>query len=186
MNTIRVSIGLIAALFMAGGVSAATNEADTWSTPTNGLQARLTFVEKPKFNGTRWFVPFLELKNVRDLANPMEVQCDSRHLKIELVDAEGKVIRDGWSLPRSGPVPDLSTVVLPLESSMRISLECRNWGVPKDAAAMISTDSGAWVIQDSERGRVYLRATLTGEKSEPYYKTWQGRIQTPLLAIDWK
>jgi hypothetical protein len=51
---------------------------------------------------------------------------------------------------------------------------------------MVSTDSGAWVIADSERGRVYLCATLTGERGEPYYKTWHGSIQTPLLAVDWK
>ena len=79
MNVIRISIGLTAALFMLGCVSAATNEADTWSGPTNGLQARLTFVEKRKFNGTRLLVPFLELKNVRDLAHPIEVRCDSHH-----------------------------------------------------------------------------------------------------------
>jgi hypothetical protein len=186
MNFTPISVGLIAALFMAGRVWAATDETDTWSRPTNGLQARLTFVEKPKLNGTRLLVPFLELRNVRDLAHPMEVQCDSRHLKIELVDADGKSLRDGFSMSRSGPVPDLNTVILPFDSSIRISLECRNWGIPKDAAAMVSTDSGAWVIEASEKGRVYLRATLTGEKGEPYYKMWHGRVQTPLLPVDWK
>jgi len=75
---------------MAGRVWAATDETDTWSRPTNGLRARLRFVEKPKLNGTQLLVPFLELRNVRDLAHPMEVQCDSRHLKIELVDADGR------------------------------------------------------------------------------------------------
>lgn len=70
----------------------------------------------------------------------------------------------------------------------RISLECKNWGIPKDAAAMISTDSGAWVLQKSERGKVYLRATLTGAKPSkpPYDTTWHGTIQTPLLKVDWK
>src|SRR6266478_4856114 len=110
MNITRIWIGLISSLFMACGALAAINEAGTWSAPTNGLQARLTFVERPKLNGTRFLVPYLELKNVRDLAHPMDVQCDSRHLQIELVDAEGRVVRDGSTLPRSGPVPDLSTV----------------------------------------------------------------------------
>jgi len=73
MNFTPISVGLIAALFMAGRVWAATDETDTC--PTNGLQARLTFVEKPKLNGTRLLVPFLELRNVRDLAHPMEVQA---------------------------------------------------------------------------------------------------------------
>ena len=87
---------------------------------------------------------------------------------------------------RSGPVPDLSRVILPLDSSIRISLECKNWAIPKDATAMVSTDSGAWVIQEPERGKVYLRATLTGEKTEPYYKAWYRTVQTPLLKVDWR
>src|SRR6266480_6002005 len=187
MKATRIAAGLILALVMASRVSGATpaGESDTWSVPTNGLQARLTLVERPKINGTRWLVPYLELRNVRDLAHPMEVQCDSDHLKIELVDADGKSI--GVSgLPRSGPAPDLSGIILPWDSSIRISLECKNWAIPKDAAAMVSTDSGAWVIQETERGKVYLRATLTGEKTEPDYKEWYGTVQTPLLKVDWK
>ena len=187
MKATRIAAGLILALAMAGRVSGAApaGESDTWSVPTNGLQARLTLVERPKINGTRWLVPYLELRNVRDLAHPMEVQCDGHHLKIELVDAEGKPISVS-AMDRTGFVPDLSKVILPWDSSIHISLECKNWGIPKDAAAMVSTDSGAWVIQEAERGKVYLRATLTGEKIEPDYKAWHGTVQTPLLKVDWK
>jgi hypothetical protein len=188
--TIRRHVGVFTAMNMTTIAPAATttNEVDTWSVPTNGLQARLTLVERSKENGTRWLVPYLELRNVRNLVNQMEVQCDSHHLKIELVDADGKVIRDGWLQNRSGPRAELSTINLPLDSSIRISLECRNWGVPRDAAAMVATDSGAWVIQQSEKGKVFLRATLTGDKPAvpPYCMTWYGTIQTPLLNIDWK
>ena len=191
MNTKGLSTGLVfavALLALRCPAASTTNEVDSWSAPTNGLQARITLVERPKNNGTRWFVPYLELRNVRDLANAMEVQCDSRHLKIELVDANGKLIREGGSLPRSGPVPDLSAITLPWDSSIRVSLECKNWGIPRDAAAMISTDSGAWIIQESEKGKVYLRATLTSEKasSPPYWKAWHGMLQTPLVKVDWK
>ena len=31
---------------------------------------------------------------------------------------------------------------------------------------MISTDSGAWVLQQQEEGKVYLRATVTGAEVE--------------------
>ena len=190
MNAKRFSISLIftlALLALRYPGACATNEVDSWSPSTNGLQARITLVERPKSYGTRWLVPYLELRNVRDLANQMEVQCDRHCLKIELVDANGKVIREGWLMSRSGPVRDLSTVILPWDSSIRISLECKNWGIPRDAAAMVSTDSGAWVVQESERGSVYLRATLTSEKSSaPYWKAWYGTLQTPLVKVDWK
>jgi len=161
-------------------------ELDGWSQATSGLQVRLELVEKPKLHGARWLVPYFQLRNVRDLGNPMEVPCDNRHLKVELVDKEGKVVRDGWSLKRSGPTPDPGTMILPRDSSMRFSLECRNWGIPKNTAAMVSTDSGAWVIAEKEKGKVFLRATLIGEETEPRWKGWHGEIQTPLVPVDWK
>jgi hypothetical protein len=115
----------------------------------------------------------------------MEVNCDNRHLKIELVDANGSPLRNGWSQTRSGPTHELNVIVLPWDSSIRLNLDCRNWGIPKDAV-MVAADSGAWVIQENEKGNVYLRATLTGEKIEPSWMRWSGKIQTPPLKVDWK
>jgi hypothetical protein len=33
---------------------------------------------------------------------------------------------------------------------------------------------------------VFLRATLTAEKSIPEFPVWGGDIQTPLVKVDWK
>ena len=127
----------------------------------NGLQARLELVEKEKINGTRWLVTYLELRNVRDLGNQMEVNCDYRHLKVELVDANGSQLRDGWMLPRTGPTQELNVIVLPWDSSIPVTW---NAGIGASKAdAIVAVDSGAWVIQENEKGKVYLRATLTGE-----------------------
>ena len=52
---------------------------------------------------------------------------------------------------------------------------------------MISTDSGAWVIEPKEKGKVFLRATIKGAKVEPdLERIWQGMIETPPLKVDWK
>ena len=77
---------LAVALVLARDCSSAsaTNETDAWSAPVNGLQARIALVEKGQEFGTRWIVPFLELRNVRDLANPMEVRCGGPHIQFEL------------------------------------------------------------------------------------------------------
>ena len=134
-------------------------------------------------------LPHLELRNVRDLGSQMEINCDRKRLAVELVDSKGDPIRSGWMLPRSGPTSELNTIVLPWHSSIAISLENRNWGVKRNAAAMVSTDSGAWVIDEAEKGKVFLRATLTDEPIKPAFdswKRWHGKIQTPLLKIDWK
>jgi len=189
----RFSISLLLMLFSLapGGLNSAfpVLANDDWSEAVNGLQARLELVEREKINGTRWLTPYLELRNVRELANQMEVNCDYRHLKVELVDANGSSLRDRRSPGRSGPTQELNVIVLPWDSSIRLNLECRSWGIPKDAAAMVTADSGAWVIQENEKGNVYLRATLTGDKIEPSYnswKRWSGKIQTPPLKVDWK
>ena len=180
------ALALIVALVATNRSWGETGDSDSWSQSTNGLQARITLVEKPKEFGTRWIVPYLELRNVRDMVHPMEVRCDRQHVRFDLVDSAAHVVTNHSSLVRSGPVPDLGTIVLPFDSTIRISMECRNWGIPK-AAAMISTDSGAWVIEDSQRGRVFIRATISGERVEgDRYKIWHGKIETPLVKVDWK
>src|SRR5689334_20750430 len=137
--------------FVSAGTRAARTQDDStrddageWSKEVNGLRLRLKLVEKGKLYGTRWLVPYLELRNVRDLINPMQVNLDRPHLKVELVNADGVPVRSGSRFPRSGPTPQPGTVSLPWDSSMRLSLECRNWAISKDAPAMLSTDSGAW------------------------------------------
>src|SRR5262245_15481671 len=163
------------------------DDAGGWSRTTRDIQARVTLVEKPKVNGTRSLVPYLELRNVGGSAYPIKVRCGPGHVKFELVDADGKAVRGGDSLARDGHHAEPGTVSLPLDSSIRVSMYCRNWGVPKDAAAMVSTDSGAWVLKPEEKGKVFLRATLKGEKveSDPD-RTWYGTIETPLVKVDWK
>lgn len=128
-------------------------------------------------------VPYLELRNVRDLLNAMEVDCSNCRLKVELVDKDGKPVRSG-QLKRSGPHPELGKLTLPFESSIRISLECRNFGL--GGAVMVATDSGAWQLAEEENGKVFLRATLTGDKSNPEWKTWHGEVQTPLIPVTWR
>src|SRR5215471_14327385 len=155
-----VPLLLMVSVLATGALSSAfpVSANNDWSEAVNGLQARLELVERGKLYGTRWLVPHLELRNVRDLANQMEVNCDNRHLKVELVDANGSPLRAGWLLPRSGPTTELNVIVMPWDSSIRLNLECRSWGITKDAAAMVATDSGAWIIQENEKGKVYLRA----------------------------
>ena len=167
-------------------VAGSTDGDEGWSKTTRDIQARVTLVERPGINGTRSLVPYLELRNVGSSASPVRVRCGGDHVKFELVDADGKVIRDGWIMPRSGPHADPGTISLPHDSSIRLGMHCTNWGVPKDAAAMISADSGAWVLAADEKGKVFLRATLKGAmvESDPD-RTWYGTIEAPLVKVDW-
>jgi uncharacterized protein (TIGR03067 family) len=166
--------------------AAPRDSTNTWSRSVNGLQARITLIEKGKINGTRSLIPYLELRNSGNSAYPLKVRCGGGHVKFELVDADGKVVGSGYTLPRSGPHPDPGTTSLPVDSSMRINMHCTNWGVPKDTAAMISTDSGAWVLKPEQKGNVFLRATIKGEKpGDESDRTWHGTIETPRVKVDW-
>jgi hypothetical protein len=156
---------------------------DDWSKAVNGLQARVVLVEKPRSNGTRMLHPYLELRNVDDMAYPLKVRLGGAHAKFALVDAAGKVLGDGLSLPRSGPHPDPGTVSLPLDSTLRVGMHCANWGIPRDAAAMIATDSGAWVLKPEQEGKVFLRATVSGKKDKDE-RVWSGELEVK-VRVTW-
>ena len=96
------AVVLSAVVPSAGIVAGPPDDADGWSKTTRDIQARVTFVEKPKVNGTRSLVPSLELRNVGSSAYPIKVRCGPGHVKFELVDADGKVVRGGDSLARDG------------------------------------------------------------------------------------
>lgn len=175
-------------LLLAGGPAAAgpPDDGQKWPDPVNRLQAKLTLVQAESSNGTPQLVPYLELRNAGDSVYPLKVRCGPGHVKFELLGPDGKPVRDGHAMPRDGHHPDPGTVALPFGSSMRLWMGCTNWGVPKDAAAMISTDSGAWVLRPAEKGRVLLRVTVTGQpdKADPD-RVWHGTVQSA-IPVEWK
>jgi hypothetical protein len=166
-----------------------SEEVGEWSGSVNGLQARLILVEKPKFPGVRWMVPYLELRNASDVGNPMEVRCgggrERENLKVELLDAAGTPITEPGFIARSGPTPYVGTLYLPWDSVIRFSLECTNWNGPAPGTTAIHTNSWAWSIRPAQKGRVFLRATLRVEKPDPLYRGWVGALATPPLKVDW-
>ena len=147
----------------------------------NGLQARVALVEKPRSNGTRILHPYLELRNVDDMANPLKVRLGGANVKFALLDAEGKLVDAGISLPRDGPHTDPGTVSLPNDSTLRVGMYCSNWGIPRDAAAMIATDSGAWVLKPEQKGKVFLHATVSGKKDADE-RVWAGELEAKVRA----
>lgn len=169
-------VTLVAVIAMAGPPS----EDGDWSKAVRGLEARITLVQKPPFNRARILMPFLELRNVGDLPTPLKVRCDRSYVKFELVDASGNRVKVRTASVRSGPHAHPGTISLPYDSEIRINMHCTNWGVPRDATAMIATDSGAWILREEDKSKVFLRATIQGKKTESRH-VWYGLLQTPLL-----
>jgi len=162
------------------------NYDDGWSDPTNNIEFRIILEEKGRIVGTRSIVPYLEVRNVADGGSSIHVKCGDGYVEFELVGKDGKVIRDGWIQPRSGGHPDPGTLIVPPNSTIRIGMYCSNWGIPANAAGMIATDSGAWVLRANENGKVFLRATISGDRpDESPRDQWCGMIVTPLVIVDW-
>jgi hypothetical protein len=64
----------IASLFVSAFPQATTgNDDGGWSSPVNGLQARLSVARGQPLNGTPLITTYLELRNVADVANVMEL-----------------------------------------------------------------------------------------------------------------
>jgi len=113
-------------------------------------------------------------------ASVSPIVCVAAAESREFANHEAVRTNDRW-----GPAEHLLSGCLVVErDSIRISLECRNWGVG-GSEPMIATDSGAWTIAAEEKGKVFLRAALTGEETKRHGKRWHGELQTPSIRVDW-
>lgn len=187
MCRIAVVTGLaltLAGAHALGGDAAANDEG--WSDPQNGLQARISLLQRPKTEGPRRIVPYIELRNTRDSNAPLRVRCAPEFLTLELVDARGRLLREGLLLERSGPHTHPGTVGIPYDSSMRVSLYCSHQGVPPDAPAVIPADAGAWILTSEENSQVFLRARLKADPLEgDRHHLWHGEIVTQAVVVKW-
>jgi hypothetical protein len=179
-------LATLSLVLFASPVSAGAKD-DDWSPVVNGLQARLTLDEGEQYRAARRFFPYLELKNERNLVEQMEVNCDERHLIVELVNQDGEPVQRAMP-PSSGFSPEIKILALPWRSSIKVRLEGTSWMSPPQGFVVVTT-SGAWILSDADNGNVFLRATLSepDDPTKPYpWKRWSGKIQTPLLKVTWK
>jgi len=82
----------LALLLLSASPRATTGSDDTgWSSPVNGLQARLSLARGQALNGTPLITTYLELRNVANVANVMEVPLNLEVIQFEVVDDQDKL-----------------------------------------------------------------------------------------------
>lgn len=174
--------GVLALCMVVSAAALAFGAADSWSPTMNGLQARIVIVQKPAINGSRWLVPYLELRSGVQF---LTVDCDWSNLKFELVDKEGKAVQTEGPVAISGPDPSLGLIRLPPDSSISLSLEARNLAIGRTEAII---SRGAWFLEKKHKGKVFMRATLIGSAKETKNGggVWSGEIKMPPVRVDWK
>ena len=170
----------LALLLFSGRLQVTAANDDTgWSSPVNGLQARLSLPGQA-FNGTPLIATYLELGNVASVANVMEVPFNPEAIQFEVVDDQDKL----W--PRPSPYDELVVEVgmlrLPHDSYLRFDISHHGAGVPKNQTALL--DLGLfhiWVFSPGDKRSFYLRGRFSvGPRKE---RTWSGMIEMPKVKI---
>jgi hypothetical protein len=157
------------------------NDDTGWSSPVNGLQARLCLARGQALNGTPLIGTYLELRNVANVANVMEVPLKLEAIQFEVVDDQGKLVA-----PTNGPFDELAVELgmprLPHDSLLRFNISHHGAGVPKNQAALL--DLGVlqvWVFSPGDKRSYYLRGRFSVESSKD--RTWSGMIEMPKVKI---
>jgi hypothetical protein len=177
-----VLVTVLASFFLSAFPQATTGNDDTgWSSPVNGLQARLSVARGQALNGTPLITTYLELRNVADVANVMELPFNPEPMRFEVVDEQDKL------LAQKGMVYDelsveLGMLRLPHDSYLRFDISHHGAGVPKNQAALL--DLGipyVWVFSPGDKHSYYLRGRFSIEARKD--RTWSGTIEMPRVKI---
>jgi len=177
--TLATALALL--LFCGKPQVTARNDDTGWSSPVNGLQARLSVAREQAFNGTPLIATHLELRNVASVANVMEVPFNPEAIQFEVVDDQDKLLT-----PTPSPYDEFSVEVgmlrLPHDSYLRFDISHHGAGVPKNQAALL--DLGLfhiWVFSSGDKRSFYLRGRFSVDPRKE--RTWSGMIEMPKVKI---
>src|SRR5215472_6222182 len=148
-----------------------------WSSPVNGLQARLSLARGQAFNGTPLIATYLELRNVASVANVMEVAFNPEAIQFEVVDNQDKLLAPTPS-PYDELVVEVGMLRLPHDSYLRFDISHHGAGVPKNQAGLL--DLGLfhiWVFSPGDKRSFYLRGRFSVDPRKE--RTWSGMIEMP-------
>lgn len=155
-----------------------------WSKAVGGLQARIVLKRREVFGGTQIISPFLELRNVSNVMNPMKVAWTRQSMKFRVLDAQGHQLKEGPSA-HSGPVVEKLDLLLPVNSTLSFDISMGGLGVSGDEAGQLET----WVF-DRDDKNYYLHAVLEipeGKRGKDEFAVpWDGRIEMPRVLVPLK
>jgi hypothetical protein len=181
----------IASLFVSAFPQGTTgNDDGGWSSPVNGLQARLSVARGQPLNGTPLITTYLELRNVADVANVMELPFNPEAMRFEVVDEQDKPLAQKGTAYDELTV-ELGMLRLPHDSYLRFDISHHGAGVPKNQTALL--DLGVpyvWVFTPGDNHSYYLcaqfsieaRKERTAELAKPD-RVWSGTIEMPRVKI---
>jgi hypothetical protein len=158
------------------------NDDINWSSPVNGLQARLSFSRQQSFNGTPLIGTYLELRNVADVANVMEVPFKPELIQFEVVDEQDTVVAPTNTGPYDELTVELGTLRLPHDSYLRFNISHHGAGISKNQGALL--DLGVlrcWVFSPGDKHTYYLHGRFSSAPGKG--RIWSGMIEMPKVKV---
>ena len=157
------------------------NDDNSWSSPVNGLQARLSFERGKSLNGTPLVSTYLELRNVADIGNVMELPLNLDRILFEVVDERDRTLPQGPNVYDEATV-EVGMLRMPHDSYLRFNISHHGAGIPKNQAALLDLGSSyVWMFTRGDRHSYYLRGQFSVEPSKE--ARWSGTIEIPKVKI---
>lgn len=176
-----------------------------WSKPVAdargyALRGRLVVCEKPRDDGWREAVVYVELQDASDfVGRGMQLYCEmGKHdfrpeykggLHCELKDKAGQAVA-GVGFAFGGGVPVSEWVKLPCDATIR--MRATPFGIRRDGALAICPHLGVlWVIENNDPAEYFLSGSLTidpaAEQTPPAETeerhVWRGTLDLPPARI---
>lgn len=172
-----------------GAASTIPMATGAWSQTVDGVQGRLLVAPGGIINGTKLPNVYLELRNVSDLANPLNIYYgNGEGVRLEVIDSKDKRILRDNSLSFDAMVPEPYGLVLPHDSSLRFLISGYGYGIPKNGGTMLeigTATDGVILIPNSSHQTYFLQGTFSAHsvKKVASQGEWQGILILPKVDI---
>lgn len=165
---------------------AASEETGAWSPVVQGIQGRLIVSQGEKVNGTWLPHVYLELRNVSDVADPVNIYYgNGEGLRCEVMDSQNKKLADEMTLDFDAMLPPPYEIVLPYDSSLRFRVSVPGWGIPKNAGAFFGVRGGPWIIPGNVSGDYILQGVFSPKAIHKigFQREWHGTLLLPKVKV---
>ena len=194
-NIILLFWGLACFSFPVAGLAAPVTASilppvtGAWSQTVDGVQGRLLVAPGYKINGTMLPQVYLELRNVSDLANPLDIYYgNGAGVELEVIDSQNKKVAPDLSLSFDAMMPKPYGLVLPHDSSLRFLVSGYGYGIPKNAGTMLEIGTainGVILLPNNRHHAYFLRGTFSAHpvKKVGSQSEWQGTLILPQVDL---
>jgi hypothetical protein len=171
-------------VLLAASAALASDNDTAWSTPVNGLRARLLVVpaKKPDLPFCRILI---EMENVDDVAGQKKIRFSPDRLELHVTDESGKELPVANG-PYDGMSPTWEPTLLPYAGTIKFQISFPGLGY-NPVTDKVIVDVGpfkSWIIpQDASEYWLSGKLTVDKQKGDHPRMDWTGSLNLPKVKI---